>query len=377
MRKIVLILTVLLLIVTTCSQKNAVKITVVNNLDFERQNEIVEVDWSKIKSNLAGDLSKTLLISSINSDQTLLTQRVDNNQDDKTDKLLFKCSIPANSQKSYVIQLGSEKQQKQTDSLVYGRFVPERKDDFAWENDKVAFRTYGPALELESSGIDVWSKKVEYPIIDKWYEKGHYHEDHGEGADFYKVGNSLGCGAPGIEYQDSIKSSNNYEDWEIISKGPLRFKFKLSYNNLEVNDKSIPEERIISLDVGSYLNHIIVDFGSNNSVSTNIITGLNRHKNFEKIVDNDDNVIGLWEKIDDKNGYLGTGIVPGKSNVDQLYSDFGHEIMKFSSGINKKVEYYAGACWSKGKDINSKSEWKSYLQKYQKKLLNPLKVKFK
>ncbi len=26
------------------------------------------------------------------------------------------------------------------------RYVPERLDDFAWENDKIAHRTYGPAL---------------------------------------------------------------------------------------------------------------------------------------------------------------------------------------------------------------------------------------
>ena len=47
-----------------------------------------------------------------------------------------------------------------------GRFVRERNDDFAWENDLVAHRVYGPALEtakkepLVSSGIDVWVKRT-------------------------------------------------------------------------------------------------------------------------------------------------------------------------------------------------------------------------
>ena len=43
---------------------------------------------------------------------------------------------------------------------VFGRFVPERKDDFAWENEYAAFRMYGPALKPEnpSNGVDLWLK---------------------------------------------------------------------------------------------------------------------------------------------------------------------------------------------------------------------------
>ena len=45
---------------------------------------------------------------------------------------------------------------------VHVRFVPERKDDFAWENDLIAFRAYGPALRYfpEDSGFDAWPKRV-------------------------------------------------------------------------------------------------------------------------------------------------------------------------------------------------------------------------
>ena len=43
---------------------------------------------------------------------------------------------------------------------TFCRFVPERSDDFAWENDKIAFRAYGPALSAsaENSGIDCLPK---------------------------------------------------------------------------------------------------------------------------------------------------------------------------------------------------------------------------
>lgn len=82
---------------------------------------------------------------------------------------------------------------------AYCRFVPERLDDFTWENDRIAFRMYGPEMwtipaKRCGSGVDVWVKKVRYPIINKWYKRKSYHRDEGEGADIYKVGKTLGCG---------------------------------------------------------------------------------------------------------------------------------------------------------------------------------------
>ena len=54
---------------------------------------------------------------------------------------------------------------------VYGRYVPERKDDFAWENEYAAFRLYGPALLPENpyNGVDLWSKNSPELCIDSMY----------------------------------------------------------------------------------------------------------------------------------------------------------------------------------------------------------------
>jgi len=49
-----------------------------------------------------------------------------------------------------------------------GRLVPERKDDFTWENNRSAFRLYGPALKATgeiSNGMDFWAetyRKADY-----------------------------------------------------------------------------------------------------------------------------------------------------------------------------------------------------------------------
>ena len=61
--------------------------------------------------------------------------------------------------------------QTQQSAKVYGRYVPERKDDFAWENEYAAFRMYGAALKPEnpSNGVDLWLKNSPALVIDTMY----------------------------------------------------------------------------------------------------------------------------------------------------------------------------------------------------------------
>lgn len=76
---------------------------------------------------------------------------------------------------------------------TFARFVPERLDDFAWENDRIAFRMYGPALQKldgnkTGSGMDVWCKHVRQPVINSMYARKNYHNDDGHAADTYRPG---------------------------------------------------------------------------------------------------------------------------------------------------------------------------------------------
>ena len=74
-----------------------------------------------------------------------------------------------------------------------------RFDDLLWENDRIAHRIYGRALEAaeppSSSGIDAWGKRVRWPFMDRQLRTGDQHADHGEGVDFYNVGTGRGTGA--------------------------------------------------------------------------------------------------------------------------------------------------------------------------------------
>ena len=46
------------------------------------------------------------------------------------------------------------------DVVACGRQYPERLDDVAWENDRAAYRAYGPALQEKGErafGYDIWT----------------------------------------------------------------------------------------------------------------------------------------------------------------------------------------------------------------------------
>lgn len=58
------------------------------------------------------------------------------------------------------------------ETRVLARFVPERSDDFVFENKLIAGRFYGQALEGNptSPGIDVWVKLPGRLVANEWYQ---------------------------------------------------------------------------------------------------------------------------------------------------------------------------------------------------------------
>ena len=118
---------------------------------------------------------------------------------------------------------------------TYCRFVKERKDDFAWENDKIAFRAYGPALRgaPEDSGVEVWLKCVDYPIIDAWYKRSadgySFQQDHGEGYVPFTAGASRGCGGLALWVDGKMVPSNVFKSNRIEKKTKDESVFVLNY----------------------------------------------------------------------------------------------------------------------------------------------------
>ena len=144
---------------------------------------------------------------------------------------------------------------------VYGRFVPERKDDFAWENEFAAFRMYGPALRPEnpSNGVDLWLKASPELVVDSFYYREHelglpYHINYGKGLDCYKVGHTCGAGGLVVIANDRTYIGGAYDRWEILEQTPDRFVFKLEYDSLNVDGHILHESITITAEAGSAMN---------------------------------------------------------------------------------------------------------------------------
>ncbi len=384
MKKIILFL-VGLIACSSCkmSQEIVSTITVKNTLNLNREFETVEVDVS----NIAPEKVTDLVVLDEESNQ-LISQVVDLDIDGKTDVLLFQPSIKANTTKKYYLTFAEEVK----DSVInycYSRFVPERTDDYTWENNRVAFRTFGPVAQKMvedgvkggtlSSGIDAWLKRVEYPIINLWYKrndekKGAYHKDHGEGVDNFHVGVSRGIGGTAVKVDTSYYFSKNFTSYKTITTGPLRTSFVLTYATWDANGKQIDETKHISLDYGQNLTRFEIDVKGTEAISS----GITLHKKKGVTNQNDANFwVSHWETLDDSE--VGTGIVTTKpyfSGSEKYVTSRKDESNHFLhlNVVDNKVIFYSGFGWKKSKQFSSQKEWESYLTDFSKKINSPLEI---
>ena len=367
--------------------------TVENRLTIPRE-EVVSISLEQIEKILGEPIDpKYLEIQQLPSKTPVLTQWTDIDQDGNYDEVLFFVTLEKNEKKNYQISIKNEEvSHAQPELKTFGRFVPERIDDFAWENDKVAFRTYGPEAQrltdeglpggTLTSGIDAWLKRVEYPIIDKWYklytEGGSYHTDSGEGYDPYHVGDSRGIGGIGVWMDDSLHVSKNFVKYKILANGPLRTVFELTYDTWVAGSNKIEETKRISLDLGSNLYRMEV-FISHPELLPNVTTGITLHdKKGEINSDVKAGWISYWETIDDSK--LGTGIVMDpkhiieKLEVKTNSKDQSHIYLLMNP--KEKINYYAGFGWEKAGEFSSSDEWNQYLENFAAQLASPLIIRF-
>src|SRR6185436_13812754 len=237
----------------------------------------------------------------------VLSQGVDTNGDYDNDVLVFQVEFAAKASARFRLSLGDVKTYRKEDFRVNGRFVRERFDDFAWENDKVAFRMYGEALEtwerepLTSSTVDAWVKKTPKLVINDWYLIDDYHKDHGEGGDFYSAGKTRGCGGSGLVSDGKLAVSKNFRKSRLLSRGPIRLVFELSYEPWDVGGTKVSLVKRITLDAGSHFNKFEdvykTDTGAPLSDAVLWATGIKKEKNADIRPDLKQGVVRSWQEL--------------------------------------------------------------------------------
>ena len=146
---------------------------------------------------------------------------------------------------------------------VDARYLPERMDDFVWENAFAAFRAYGPALArpkpagqgLSTSGVDVFNKGAPdvcgvKTILDSMKSRVSYHANNGRCFDSYTVGPGLGCGgmrrrAASGEWLEG----GNWMAQRILEKTASRAVFELEYETHVIRGAVTADSPFVRFDV--------------------------------------------------------------------------------------------------------------------------------
>ena len=300
--------------------------------------------------------------------------------------------------------------------VCHGKLHPERKDDFAWENDRGAYRVYGPALERtneRSYGIDVWTKNTPELVVDdryyiedvvtipridsiyrnNWHKRDSlyrlisYHYDHGRGLDPYRVGASLGCGAPALMVGDSIVMPYCFERCEMLDEGPLRFSVRLVQSPRMVCGVRVVENRVITLDKGSNfcrmevwyeglpnLSQQMAQSGRAVSLCSGVVLQPEDRESFVL----GDNYVSYTDPTDQPNVHqapLYVSVLFPNGKVATRKRD-NHVLGIVSHYDGKPYTYYFGSAWAKY-DVRTEEEWKARIEWYLRGLAQPLQLTLK
>lgn len=265
---------------------------------------------------------------------------------------------------------------------VMARYVPERMDDFVFENDLIIGRIYGMALEKEtlSPGIDIWVKMPGALIADTLYkqdlEQGRsYHKFRGLGKDCYKVSRSLGAGASALLLDNRIQyPSTNYRSYEILEETDQKVTFVLHYPEWVVDEEHMALDKKITVWAGSYFAKVedTWTFSGPYGNKLHAAAGVFRHPSDNTIEDESlgKDTYAIWEHASDtgqepEDGMIGVAVyLPGADyTVLSHGDDHGLCVKDISSG--EPFVYYFGNCWSKA-GISSWKEWMAILEDFKK-----------
>ncbi len=363
-----------------CAPKTTV--TVENTLDTDRSAELVEIPTAELAGIVLAE-GQTYVVA--NAAGEVVPSQVTHDG-----LLVFQSGLGANAKAVFTVKAGTP---QEFAAKTYGRFAPERMDDFIWENDRVAFRIYGDALMAKdgpSNGIDALYKRSEEPVLDKWYEdyfseaKLSYHDDHGTGLDNYDVKRSLGAGAAAPFVGGTLILNSNFTGHEVLDNGPLRTSFRLTYPEIEINGAPASETRTFTLDAGSQLTRVDQQWGVTEPISAavgfTLRPGEAQYGAAENLL-----MVGEPDNAKVSGVYLGA-VLPENFgdpvlNEYEIVAPVGAGVYRHALAVvpytpGTPLTYYTGFGWEKWGDWTSDS-FADYLAAFATALKTPFVVNYK
>jgi hypothetical protein len=242
---------------------------------------------------------------------------------------------------------------------------------------------------LRGSGIDVWGKRVTYPVIDRWYAKGHdqFHKDgEGEGLDLYSIGGSRGAGGTGVWDGSKLWTSDNFVSAQVLSNGPRRVAFKLTYAPWDAGSAgAVSETKQFTVDCGRNFDSIesTFDFGASDAIVGIGITEHAQAEGFPKGVltkDPDGRWMSWWE--DNQDGGLGIAVIlaSGETPAGFAYEPpakapgNGNHLLLVKAKDGNPVRYFAGAGWTGSGQFADRAAWEKHVRERAVRALKPLRI---
>jgi hypothetical protein len=361
------------------AQVSTLAVKAVNKLQITRPSQTIELSSKDLTALGAKDL--TMIHVKDATGRELLCQAVDTDGDYTPDTVIFQADFAPGEAKSFTASVGSKWVYTKDQFKAYGRFARERFDDFAWENDRIAHRMYGKALEtwvrepLTSSTVDIWSKRTSRPVINEWYMVDNYHTDTGEGADFYSAGPSRGCGGNGLWVEDKLWVSKNFVHSRVLANGPIRVLFELTYEPFQAGGIQVAEVKRISLDAGQNLDHF-QSYYKPQGGSLSLISGIGLKKatGDVKEFNAERGWLAKWEPMAKAVGNQGLAIIVDPKTLARQTEDPLNLLVLSKVGAKNIASYWAGFCWDKGGQFADFTAWKAYVDTFAQGLASPILV---
>jgi hypothetical protein len=354
------------------------RIAVHNELALARRSETVELPVASVSGLATGDALARLHVFDAATGKEVLAQVVDSDGDGGANLVVFQADFAPNERRGFDVKLGEKRVYRREDFSVYGRFVRERYDDFAWENDRTAHRMYGAALEtwdkepLTSSTVDVWLKRTRRLVINDWYMVDDYHRDTGEGADFYSAGRSRGCGGSGLWQEGRLILSKNFRTSRVLAAGPIRLVFELVYPVWDT--AGIREEtKRITLDAGQNLSRFESRYVFDGAHPDAFAVGIKKQPKTEHRAERAEGWMRTWEPVKDA-GSFGCGIVVDPASIRDLTEGDGNHLLVGGLREGQTASYYAGAGWDRSGDFKTVADWDRYLEDWSLRRRSPLRL---
>jgi len=253
---------------------------------------------------------------------------------------------------------------------VDARHLPERMDDFLFENGFAAFRAYGPALAFpapkgqgfSSNGIDVFNKGVAEicgaeTILAGLKSRVSYHVDNGRCFDSYTVGPGAGCG--GIRRRAASGAwlpHGNWQSQRIVEKTSKRVVFELEYETYAMRGTVTVDSPFVRFDVTPKgVSETGVMWGPGLDVSAS-----RGHRGMQ-LVDVERGVIANAEKA---SGTYTAVVVDPSAGKMQLASDDSGSLCLLVA--QKPFTYYIAAAWRGAGVFPTDESWFARVREFGK-----------